>query len=256
MAPTIYEFPRWHYPKKQVDMYSICIEQFVITFDTTVVVALLPGTTLSCDICNSTACIKFALDSFPGLAANSSYISNDPTLKIHCTRSAVKINYADNSGISFNVRIERSLKPAVWDCVSSGPVSKNPCSWTGVTCDRNRPGVVTAFNVCGLQLRGTLPASLNLPPYLRTLDVSNNLMHGTLPPMLGLITTLAAVQVDSLLQRCKNTPETLIPGAIAAGCLLWFFLYSGVIISPACKICSATTRRIRPSSHCGFNFRV
>ncbi|GAY33640.1 hypothetical protein CUMW_275900 [Citrus unshiu] len=72
---------------------------------------------------------------------------------------------------------------------TSSPV----CNWTGVTCDV-RTHRVTALNISGLNLTGTIPSELGNLSSLQTLDLSFNWFSGSIPASIFNMSSLLSIR--------------------------------------------------------------
>lgn len=59
------------------------------------------------------------------------------------------------------------------------------CDWVGVTCGSSNHRRVTAVNISGMDLSGSLPPHLGNLTFVSSLDLSNNNFFGNLPSELG-----------------------------------------------------------------------
>lgn len=71
------------------------------------------------------------------------------------------------------------------------------CSWIGVTCSINRPTPprVTALNVSGFELGGTIAPHLGNLTFLQILDISYNYFTGSIPSHLSNLRFLKDIKV-------------------------------------------------------------
>ncbi|CAD6253239.1 unnamed protein product [Miscanthus lutarioriparius] len=87
-----------------------------------------------------------------------------------------------------------------WDAASndtSKPVP-NFCKWTGVTCgDRRHPGHVTAIDLHGYGLGGTISQDIGNLTYLHFIDLSSNNLVGDIPSSLGNCRRLRTMNLSS-----------------------------------------------------------
>jgi len=72
--------------------------------------------------------------------------------------------------------------------------NKGDAPWFGLTCSG---GWVTAIQLSGNALGGTLPASIANVPYLETLDLSDNMLIGTIPNNLDNLSSLVYVALNN-----------------------------------------------------------
>jgi len=68
-----------------------------------------------------------------------------------------------------------------------------PCGWQGVTCTNGR---VTAINLIGNNLVGTLPASLSALTSLQSLELGANALTGGIPTGIGSLTALQTLNLS------------------------------------------------------------
>lgn len=89
------------------------------------------------------------------------------------------------------------------------------CQWNGVRCTMKHHGRVTALNLAGQGLSGTIPASLGNLTFVRILDLSNNNFSGQMPDLSNLqkiqvlnlsYNSLGGIIPDTL-TNCSNLKE-------------------------------------------------
>ncbi|XP_024027032.1 LRR receptor-like serine/threonine-protein kinase HSL2 [Morus notabilis] len=74
---------------------------------------------------------------------------------------------------------------------------RNPCNWTGITCDRKKLEVVS-LNISGYDIRGGFPSGFCRVRTLRHLTLSSNFINGTLSSeALSLCTHLRLLDISS-----------------------------------------------------------
>uniref|UniRef100_A0A0E0K2E7 non-specific serine/threonine protein kinase n=1 Tax=Oryza punctata TaxID=4537 RepID=A0A0E0K2E7_ORYPU len=81
------------------------------------------------------------------------------------------------------------------------------CSWKGVWCSPKHPGRVTALNLAGQGLSGTIAASVGNLTSVRTVDLSSNNFSGQIPH-------LANLQKMQVLNLSFNTLDGIIPDTL------------------------------------------
>ncbi|GAB3726663.1 NHL domain-containing protein [Spirosoma lituiforme] len=84
----------------------------------------------------------------------------------------------------------------------------SPCSWAGVTC--NSSGQVTAINLSGNQLSGSIPASLSALTNLTGLYLYDNQLSGSIPASLSALTNLQSLYL------ANNQLSGTIPASLSA----------------------------------------
>ncbi|KAK4779149.1 hypothetical protein SAY86_006677 [Trapa natans] len=100
-----------------------------------------------------------------------------------------------------------SLLSSLKNAPSDWSSSKSYCSWSKVNCDSSSR--VTAINLNGASLSGTLPSDLSSLSSLRTLAVQRNSLSGPVPSLVGL-SNLQDVYLD-------NNNFTSVPAGIFRG---------------------------------------
>ncbi|KAK3026768.1 hypothetical protein RJ639_040307 [Escallonia herrerae] len=92
-----------------------------------------------------------------------------------------------------------SLKTAITDdpdsSLSSWNISTSHCTWSGVTCDRYRH--VTALDISGLNLSGSLSTDVGHLRYLLNLTAAANQLSGPIPPEVSLISGLRLLNLSN-----------------------------------------------------------
>ncbi|XP_015623991.1 receptor kinase-like protein Xa21 isoform X2 [Oryza sativa Japonica Group] len=91
--------------------------------------------------------------------------------------------------------------------LSNWNTSIHLCSWNGVWCSPKHPGRVTALNLAGQGLSGTISSSVGNLTFVRTLDLSNNNFSGQMPH-------LANLQKMQVLNLSFNTLDGIIPNTL------------------------------------------
>lgn len=81
------------------------------------------------------------------------------------------------------------------------------CSWKGVWCSPKHPGRVTALNLAGQGLSGTIAASVGNLTSVRSVDLSSNNFSGQIPH-------LANLQKMQVLNLSFNTLDGIIPDTL------------------------------------------
>ncbi|KAH9716325.1 protein kinase domain-containing protein [Citrus sinensis] len=115
-------------------------------------------------------------------------------LLLHCLILSFMIASANTTSITTDQQALLSLKGHVTDdpanfLARNWNTSSSVCNWTGVTCDV-RTHRVTALNIYGLNLTGTIPSELGNLSSLQTLDLSFNWFSGEIPKELGNLSKL------------------------------------------------------------------
>ncbi|CAI9093630.1 OLC1v1029179C1 [Oldenlandia corymbosa var. corymbosa] len=78
---------------------------------------------------------------------------------------------------------------------SSNAPSSSVCDWIGVQCG-SRHRRVTALNVSGMDLTGTIPPHLGNLSFLVSLDMRSNYFHGTLPGELSRLHRIRSIRLS------------------------------------------------------------
>jgi Leucine-rich repeat (LRR) protein len=81
----------------------------------------------------------------------------------------------------------------------------DPCNWFGVTCTNGR---VTALDLSGNLLSGSLPVSLSVLSALQTLHLDHNSLSGSIPASIGNLTNLKLLSLFNN-QLSGSIPESL-----------------------------------------------
>ncbi|KAK9209708.1 hypothetical protein WN944_002076 [Citrus x changshan-huyou] len=110
-------------------------------------------------------------------------------LLLHCLILSFMIASANTTSITTDQQALLALKGHVTDdpanfLAKNWDTSSFVCNWTGITCDI-RTQRVTALNISGLNLTGTIPSELGDLSSLQTLDLSFNWFSGEIPEALG-----------------------------------------------------------------------
>ncbi|KAF7134578.1 hypothetical protein RHSIM_Rhsim08G0088900 [Rhododendron simsii] len=103
-----------------------------------------------------------------------------------------------------------SLKTAITDdpqyALSTWNASTSYCTWSGVTCDRNRH--VTALDISGYNLSGTLSSGVGHLRYLLNLTAAANQLSGPIPPEISLISSLRYLNLSNNVLDLYNNNMT------------------------------------------------
>lgn len=163
---------------------------------------------------------------------------------VHCAAAAL---LALRNATSNWVAATSGLGGAAWQ------IGGNPCgaglggqpAWPGVTC--NTAGQVTALNLTGLGLEGTLPEELAGLPALAALDLSGNKFRGTLPAAWlqeGALPQLAVARLGDNLLGGGSAKQECAAGCCRIGTGTWSPAGGGAGTQAACwvKLCSACWR--------------
>ncbi|KAL8037785.1 hypothetical protein ABFX02_11G060500 [Erythranthe guttata] len=76
--------------------------------------------------------------------------------------------------------------------------SSSPCSWIGVTCgSRRHRDRVTALDISGMSLSGTIPPQIGNLSFLVSLNLGDNLFSGVIPQQLSLLRRLKFLSLQN-----------------------------------------------------------
>ncbi|KAH9716323.1 protein kinase domain-containing protein [Citrus sinensis] len=119
-------------------------------------------------------------------------------LLLHCLILSFMIASANTTSITTDQQALLSLKGHVTDdpanfLARNWNTSSSVCNWTGVTCDV-RTHRVTALNIYGLNLTGTIPSELGNLSSLQTLDLSFNWFSGSIPASIFNMSSLLSIR--------------------------------------------------------------
>ncbi|KAH9667867.1 protein kinase domain-containing protein [Citrus sinensis] len=119
-------------------------------------------------------------------------------LLLHCLILSFMIASANTTSITTDQQALLSLKGHVTDdpanfLARNWNTSNSVCNWTGVTCDV-RTHRVTALNISGLNLTGTIPSELGNLSSLQTLDLSFNWFSGSIPASIFNMSSLLSIR--------------------------------------------------------------
>ncbi|GFP81428.1 probable LRR receptor-like serine/threonine-protein kinase at3g47570 [Phtheirospermum japonicum] len=118
--------------------------------------------------------------------------------------------------IIFNFTTDQNALIAFKNAISDNPngiLTKNwstnapVCNWIGVSCGSKHQRV-TALNVSGLELKGTIAPHLGNLTFLRSLDISSNNFTGPIPSELSKLRRLKAINLASN-QLTGSTPNVM-----------------------------------------------
>ena len=85
--------------------------------------------------------------------------------------------------------ISSATKYTSWSC-SNGVPKSAICTWQGIICLSN---AVSAIQIEGQKISGTIPTSLAFLTGLQLLDMNNNALTGTIPTQLGLLSAITGM---------------------------------------------------------------
>ncbi|ESR49576.1 hypothetical protein CICLE_v10030526mg [Citrus x clementina] len=119
-------------------------------------------------------------------------------LLFHCLILSFMIASANTTSITTDQQALLSLKGHVTEdpanfLARNWNTSSSVCNWTGVTCDV-RTHRVTALNISGLNLTGTIPSELGNLSSLQTLDLSFNWFSGSIPASIFNMSSLLSIR--------------------------------------------------------------
>ncbi|KAK9229849.1 hypothetical protein WN944_022815 [Citrus x changshan-huyou] len=119
-------------------------------------------------------------------------------LLLHCLILSFMIASANTTSITTDQQALLSLKGHVTDdpanfLARNWNTSSSVCNWTGITCDV-RTHRVTALNIYGLNLTGTIPSELGNLSSLQTLDLSFNWFSGSIPASIFNMSSLLSIR--------------------------------------------------------------
>ena len=92
--------------------------------------------------------------------------------------------------LSLKSHVNSDLLATNWSTATS------VCNWIGVTCG-SRHQRVTALNLFGLNLSGTIPPHMGNLSFLSWLDIGNNSFHGSLPIELANLRRLKSISLSN-----------------------------------------------------------
>ncbi|KAL3638691.1 hypothetical protein CASFOL_016598 [Castilleja foliolosa] len=104
--------------------------------------------------------------------------------------------------IIFNLTTDQNALLTFKNAISDGVLTHNwstnnyVCYWIGVSCGPKHQRV-TAVNVSGLELKGTIAPNLGNLTFLRSLDISSNNFTGPIPPELSKLRRLKVINLES-----------------------------------------------------------
>ncbi|KAH9651709.1 hypothetical protein KPL70_026859 [Citrus sinensis] len=118
-------------------------------------------------------------------------------LLLHCLILSFMIASANTTSITTDQQALLALKGHVTDDLAkklarNWDTSSFVCNWTGITCDV-RSQRVTALNISGLNLTGTIPSELGDLSSLQTLDLSFHWFSGSIPASIYNMSSLLSI---------------------------------------------------------------
>ena len=152
--------------------------------------------------------MKLHNPNFPTLCSTFLHIILLFTVTLLCLQPATSTTLTNETDRFALLKYKESIVDDPYGILSSWNVSIQFCNWYGVTCGR-RHRRVTALELQGHKLRGTITPYIGNLTFLRVTDLGNNSFYGKIPKEVGHLFRLQHLNIQN------NTLGGEIPTSLA-----------------------------------------